>query len=106
GYQLRPNSTAFDVQAPTAGIVCLTECQARDFTAKVNGQPQPILTVNRAFKGVYVDQPGNYHVEFIYRPYLWRWSCAFFWTALAITLALALLAWRRRHEKSGTIAGS
>jgi hypothetical protein len=36
-YQLGVNSTAFDVQATSAGTVCLTEEQAKDFTATVNG---------------------------------------------------------------------
>ncbi len=37
-YQLLPNSTAFDVHAPSAGVVCLVEGQARDFTATANNE--------------------------------------------------------------------
>jgi hypothetical protein len=87
-YQLRPNSTAFDVHVPSAGMVCLTEGQARDFIAIANGQSRPVLTVNRAFKGIYLDQPGEYHVEFTYRPHGWRLACALFWTALGLGAAL------------------
>jgi len=104
GYQLLPNSTAFDVHVPSAGIVCLTETQAKDFTATANGEPKDILTVNRAFKGVYFDRPGDYHLEFVYRPHHWRLACRLFFGALAG--ALVLSAWvflRGRREKSGTI---
>lgn len=89
-YQLLPNSTAFDVHAASPGVVCLTEGQARDFTATVNSELRPVLTVNRAFKGIYLDKPGDYHVEFIYRPRYWRLACALFWTAVGITLVLGL----------------
>jgi len=89
GYQLFPNSTAFDVHAPTAGVVCLTEGQARDFTVTANGNPQPVLTVNRAFKGVYLDRPGDYHIRFTYRPRYWSLAGSLFFTAAGIVLALA-----------------
>jgi hypothetical protein len=95
-YQLLPNSTAFDVHAPSAGIVCLMEGQARDFTAKVNKETRAVLTVNRAFKGVYVDKPGDYHVEFIYRPAHWRFACTLFGTALAVVLVIASISSRIR----------
>jgi hypothetical protein len=90
-YQLLPNSTAFDVHAATAGMVCLTEGQAGDFTARANGEPKAVLTVNRAFKGVYLDGPGDYHLEFIYRPHHWRLACACFWIAAGSVIALATL---------------
>lgn len=83
-YQLRVNSTAFDIHASTAGVVCLTEGQARDFTATANGEPKEVLTLNRAFKGIYLDKPGDYHIEFIFRPRHWRLACALFWTALGL----------------------
>ena len=92
-YRLLPNSTAFDIHAPSAGMVYLTEGQARDFVARANQQPLPVLTVNRAFKGIYLDRPGDYHVEFRYRPRHWRWACAGFWGALGIIVAFAGRHW-------------
>jgi hypothetical protein len=89
GCQLRPNSTAFDVHAPAAGVACLTETQARDFTAMINGAPAPVLTVNRAFKGVYLDRPGDYHIQFTYRPRYWSLACTLFFTAAGTVLAMA-----------------
>jgi uncharacterized membrane protein YfhO len=88
-YQLLPNATAFDIHAPSAGIVCLTEEQAKDFRAIANGESKEIFTVNRAFKGIYLDKPGDYHVEFIYRPRFWRLSCALFWTTAVFVIVLA-----------------
>jgi hypothetical protein len=88
-YTLLPNSTAFDIHARSAGVVCLTEGQARDFTATANGELKNVLTVNRAFKGIYLDKPGDYHITFTYRPRHWRIACAFFWTAAGFVVILA-----------------
>jgi hypothetical protein len=89
-YHLRPNSTAFVIHAPTAGVVCLTEGQAKDFIATANDEPKPVLTVNRAFKGIYLNAPGNYHIEFTYRPRHWRIACLLFWSSIFIAFALTI----------------
>jgi hypothetical protein len=94
-YVLLPNSTSFDIHAPSAGMVCLTETAAKDFVARVNHEPQPILTVNRAFKGVYLDRPGDYHIEFVYRPHLWRLACALFWTGIGAAALLGAVEFIR-----------
>ena len=90
-YQLLANSTAFEIHVPTAGVVCLTEGQARDFSATANGEPKTVLTVNRAFKGIYLDQPGNYHIQFTYRPRHWRLACTLFFTAGGIVITLVAI---------------
>lgn len=82
-YQLLPNSTSFDIHASSAGVVCLTEEQARDFRATVNNEDKEVLTVNRAFKGIYLDQPGDYHIEFTFRPHHWQLACSLFWISVA-----------------------
>jgi hypothetical protein len=87
-YELFPNSTAFDVHASSAGVVCLTEAQARDFTATANGEPKTILTVNRAFKGIYIERRGDYHIQFTYRPRHWLLSSVLFWIAGSTLLVL------------------
>jgi hypothetical protein len=91
-YWLLPNSTAFDIRIPSAGVVCLTEGQARDFTAKANNEPKAVLTVNRAFKGVYLDRPGDYHIEFAYRPRHWSLACSFFWISAGSAIAFASMS--------------
>jgi hypothetical protein len=90
-YQLLPNATEFDVHASSAGVVCLTEGQAKDFTATANQQPKAVLTINRAFKGIYLDQPGDYHVQFTYRPRHWRLACILFWISVVGIIILAIL---------------
>jgi hypothetical protein len=87
-YELRPNSTSFTIRAPGAGVVCLTEGQAKDFTACANNESRLVFTVNRAFKGIYLDRPGDYRVTFTYRPRYWRVSCTLFWLSLAGVLVL------------------
>jgi hypothetical protein len=91
-YRLFPNSTEFDIHAPSAGMVCLTEGQAKDFTALANNEPRKVLTVNRAFKGIYLGQPGDYHIRFIYRPRHWRLACAFFWISAGAVIMLGLMS--------------
>jgi hypothetical protein len=105
-YRLLPNSTAFDVHAASAGMVCLTEGQAEDFTAQANNEPKEVLTVNRAFKGIYLDKPGDYHVKFTYRPRYWRLACTLFWIAAGSTIALTFLIVIRAgiQRKHGTTA--
>ena len=102
-YRLLPNSTSFDIHAPSAGMVCLGEGQAKNFTATANGERKEVLTVNRVFKGVYLDKPGDYHLQFIYRPRFWGLSCALFMVALGMTVVLAVAEWRQK--RSGFVDG-
>jgi hypothetical protein len=91
-YLLSVNSTEFDVHAPSAGVVCLTEGQAKDFTAKANNEPKEVLTVNRAFKGIYLDKPGDYHIKFTYRPRYWHLACTLFWISIGGVMMVALMS--------------
>ena len=103
-YQLLPNSTAFDIKTPAPGVVCLTEGQARDFLATANGQPVAVFTVNRAFKGIYLAKPGNYHVKFRYRPHFWRVALTLFCVSAGIVVILGATecARIRRRPHSAT----
>jgi len=91
-YRLTVNATEFDVHASNAGVVCLTEGQAKDFTAKANNESKEVLTVNRAFKGIYLDKPGDYHVKFTYRPRYWRLACALFWISVGGIIVTAMMS--------------
>jgi hypothetical protein len=91
-YVLLPNSTAFDVHTTSAGIASLTEGQGRDFIATVNGETKPVLTVNRVFKGVYLDKPGDYHIQFTFSPRYSRITRAAFWAAFTLSVALAVFS--------------
>jgi hypothetical protein len=101
-YRLLPNSTEFDIHAPSAGMVCLTEGQAKDFTALANNEPKAVMTVNRAFKGIYLGQPGDYHIRFIYRPRHWRLACTFFWISAG---SVIMLGWMSHMRVKGAANG-
>lgn len=101
-YELHANSTAFHVRAEAPGLVCLTETQAKDFTVSMNHKPRQVLTVNRAFKGVYVDAPGEYDIEFIYRPRYWFYSCCLFW--ISLTAGVALVGGSALRHRPGILA--
>ncbi len=88
-FELLPNSTTFDVRAALPGVVCLTEGQARDFIATANGTPKVVFTVNRAFKGIYLESPGDYHIVFKFRPQRWGLACGLFWSAIGLIVLLA-----------------
>ena len=89
-FLLRPDSTEFDIHAPAAGVVCLTEGPTQDFTAEANRTAKEILTVNRGFKGVALDQPGDYHIKFTYHPRHWRLACTWFWISIGGALMLTV----------------
>lgn len=98
-YTLLPNSTSFDVHASSAGVVCLTEGQARDFEATANGRGQEVFTLNRAFKGIYLDEPGNYHITFTYQPHHWGLACTLFLAAAGFVVVFVLLSFFRHKNK-------
>jgi hypothetical protein len=103
-YRLLPNSTEFDVHAPSAGVVCLTEGQAKDFTAMANNESKDVLTVNRAFKAIYIDKPGDYHIVFTYRPRHWRVAGSLFCLSFGSVLALAMADFVRSVKSRGNPA--
>ena len=99
GYQLTENTTAFDLHAPAAGVVCLTEEQNPGFRVRVNNQPAEVLEVNRVFKGVYLPQAGDYHIRFTYRPSHWNLALTAFWGGVGIAVLYTLFAaWRFRSS--------
>jgi hypothetical protein len=68
-YRLTGNTTRFVIDAPTSGVVVLTETfLAEDFRVTINQQPAPYFRVNHAFKGVFIAQPGRYEISFAYWP--------------------------------------
>ncbi len=96
-YRLTTNTTSFEVKAPSAGVIVLSENYYPDeFQVTVNGKPAEYFRVNHAFKGVYVDAPGTYRVEFDYWPHT---------MTLALVLAafgfagISVLGWMAFREK-------
>jgi hypothetical protein len=64
-----------------------------------NSERKEVLTVNRAFKGVYLDKPGDYHIEFIYRPRHWSLACLWFWISTGCIITLAAMSAIRTRLK-------
>ena len=68
-YALTNNTTSFNVDAPQAGVIVLTEPYVEhDFHLRVNGREADYFRVNSAFRGVFLPQAGKYHLSFSY----WR----------------------------------
>ena len=99
-YRLTANATRFTVAATEPGVIVLSESYyPRDFRVTLNGEPVPYFRVNHAFKGIYVDHPGIYHVTFRYWPEyltLSLWLCL---TGVLLGISAPLLegAWHRRR---------
>jgi hypothetical protein len=80
-YELTTNNTSFTVKASAPGYIVLHEAfYPGDFEVYLNNKRFDYIRVNKAFMGVYIDEPGVYEVKFIYRPKL-----------LSISLVLAVL---------------
>lgn len=105
-YRLTTNSTAFTVTATGPGFIVLEEAYERDnFRATVDGSEAPVIRLNHAFKGVYVDAPGTYRVTFSYWPAgftasLWLSGLGFALWALAV--AGSLFFGRSRPGEGGS----
>lgn len=68
-YRLTNNSTSFEIEAPSAGVAVLLETNSPgDIEVLVNGQPAECLTVDHAFRGVFIPSAGHYSVRFTYWP--------------------------------------
>jgi uncharacterized membrane protein YfhO len=68
-YRLTENTTTVRIRADSPGVVVLTEAfWPGDFRAEVNGRERPVLRLNHAFKGVAIDEPGDFTIRFRYWP--------------------------------------
>jgi hypothetical protein len=63
----RPNHVVVDVVAEAPGLLVTSEADASGWTARVDGEPAPILRANHAFRSVPVPQ-GRHRVTFDYAP--------------------------------------
>lgn len=71
-FSLEPNEVGFNYSAQTSGILVLTDAYAEGWQVDVNGEPAQLLKVDGVFRGVRIDQPGEYAVHFWYRPPYWN----------------------------------
>lgn len=61
------NRLTLAVDAPAAGVLVIHEAWAAGWTARVDGEPAPVLRANYLFRGLLVG-PGRHSVELEYRP--------------------------------------
>ena len=101
GYRLTGNTTAFALDAPSAGVAVLTEAyEEGNFRVTVNGAPAPYFRVNHAFCGVPIPQAGHFLVRFEYWPR--RLTLALWLSAAGLALLAAGAAWLR-HSRPAPI---
>jgi hypothetical protein len=103
-YHLTTNTTSFEIDAPSAGMVVLSEADSTgDILAYVDGHRVPCLRANLVFRGVYLDKPGHHVVKFAYWPRLLGpalWVAA---VGLAGLLGSVLLWFRGGLVSNGTL---
>jgi len=108
-YVFTNNTTSFKVNATGPGVIVLTEAYVPgDFQVRLNGKPANYFRVNSAFKGLFVQEAGDYDVSFAYWP---RYLTLSLWIAgagLAILLGWLLFLLKpepfasRRRESGAT----
>lgn len=84
------------VDAPSAGLLVLTDTDYVGWHATVNGQERTILRANGLYRAVAVD-PGESSVTFTYRPASFRNGAALSVASLAVAAAVPLAARRRER---------
>jgi hypothetical protein len=68
-YKLTNNTTSFTIDAPSAGVVVLTEAYiGGEFIVRLNGAPCNYFRANHAFRGILIPAAGTYEVSFSYWP--------------------------------------
>jgi len=98
-YRITENSTSFSIDAPSAGIVALTEVNIPgDVHATVNDQNVEVITVNHVFRGLKLPKAGSYNIKFYYRPKLWFPSLALALIGVTLLSVGAILARRYRRR--------
>jgi len=64
----RPNHVQLEVDAPWPGLVVLKDSYAPGWQASINGMAARVVRVDGMVRGVIVDHPGHYVIDFLYRP--------------------------------------
>lgn len=89
-YQFTNNSTSFDIEIPSPGIVVLNETYyPKDFKLYVDGEIYEYFRVNQCFKGFYISKPGKHNVKYQYSPK--HYHEAFYLTILGFIFPILFL---------------
>jgi hypothetical protein len=104
-YHLTNNTTAFEIDAPSAGVAVLMEANVPgDVQAYVDGQAARCFSVDHIFRGVAIERPGHHTVKFAYWP---RALGPALWVAAVGGIALLISLWvllRRHPATAGTVS--
>jgi len=100
-YRLTSNSTSFRIEAPSSGMVVLTETHIPgDVHVTINGGSGQVMTVNHAFRGIEIKEPGLYDIKFFYRPQYWSTAWIMFGLGLALVILISLLCIRYQRRST------
>jgi len=89
-----PERLVIEVDAPDAGYAVVTDRWARGWTARVDGEPTPLLGAGFVFRAVAVP-PGTHEIEMVYAPRSHPALLVASWGTLATVLAWTVAAARR-----------
>jgi hypothetical protein len=99
-YVFTNNTTSFKIKAAGPGVIVLTEAYVpEDFQVRLNGKPADYFRVNSAFRGLFVQDAGDYVVSYAYWP---RYLTLSLWIA-GIGVA-TLLGWASLLLRAKTTA--
>ena len=100
-YRLTSNSTSFRIEAPSSGMVVLTETHIPgDVHVTINGGSGQVMTVNHAFRGIEIKEPGLYDIKFFYRPQYWSTAWIMFGLGLGLVILISLLCIRYQRRST------
>jgi hypothetical protein len=90
---MRYNRQAYNVNAPTAGVLVVSDLWFPHWEVRVDGKPAPLLRTNFAFRGVRIEA-GAHEVEFRYHS---PWLLRGLQVSLLSLVGLVLFAWFARR---------
>lgn len=99
---LSTEKVTMKVDAVERGILVYTDQYYPGWRVTVNNEPKQLLRVNGLFKGVAIDGPGHYQIEFSFDPPLYVWSTRWFWFCWLFVLPfVCLLRIRYANNNNG-----
>lgn len=95
----RYNYQSYTVDAPSQGVLVVSDVWFPHWQVRVDGKEAPLLRVNHAFRGVMLE-PGRHTVEFAYHsPWLRRGLLVAGASLLVLGLSCVAMAMMRRRAK-------
>ncbi|MDX1522810.1 MAG: YfhO family protein, partial [Anaerolineae bacterium] len=92
------HTATFGVDTDRPGYLVLADAYYPGWQATVDGQPEPIIRANYAFRAVYVPA-GQHTVQFVFRPLIWRVGLGV--SGLTLIFLMIWAVWRWQRIKTG-----